>query len=44
MRVGGRVPRTIDVRFIAATNRDLEADVANKAFRQDLFFRLTASA
>jgi DNA-binding NtrC family response regulator len=40
MRVGGRVPRAIDVRFIAATNRDLEADVANKAFRQDLFFRL----
>ena len=40
MRVGGIKPRSIDVRFIAATNRDLEADVARGAFRQDLFFRL----
>jgi DNA-binding NtrC family response regulator len=38
--VGGRRPRTIDVRFIAATNRDLEADSARGSFRQDLFFRL----
>ncbi len=40
MRVGGRTAREVDVRFIAATNRDLEAEVANKNFRQDLYFRL----
>ena len=39
-RVGGLKPRAIDVRFIAATNRDLEADVERGRFRQDLFFRL----
>jgi len=38
--VGGRRPRVIDVRFIAATNRDLEAESARGNFRQDLFFRL----
>ena len=39
-RVGGVKPREIDVRFVAATNRDLEAEVRRNAFRQDLFFRL----
>jgi DNA-binding NtrC family response regulator len=39
-RVGGLAARTIDVRFIAATNHDLEAGVADKRFRQDLYFRL----
>jgi two-component system, NtrC family, response regulator AtoC len=40
LRVGGRVPRSIDVRFLSATHRDLEAEVARGEFRQDLYFRL----
>ena len=39
-RVGGTKPITVDVRVIAATNRNLEADVTNGLFRRDLFFRL----
>ncbi len=38
--VGEAAPRTIDVRIIAATNRDLEAMAKEGTFRQDLFFRL----
>jgi len=39
-RVGGLKPRHIDVRFIAATNSDIEAQVEQGTFRRDLFFRL----
>lgn len=39
-RVGGNKPITVDVRVIAATNRDLEKEVVDKHFRRDLFFRL----
>jgi len=43
MRVGGLKPLPLDVRFIAATNRDLEAEIGRGAFRQDLFFRLNGA-
>jgi two-component system, NtrC family, response regulator len=39
-RVGGSLPTQLDVRIIAATNRDLERDVENRVFREDLYYRL----
>ncbi len=39
-RVGGTKTIRVDTRIVAATNRDLEAEVENGRFRQDLFFRL----
>ena len=40
-RVGGTLPLQVDVRVVAATNRQLKAAVAARQFREDLFFRLS---
>ena len=39
-RLGGLQEKIVDVRFLAASNRNLEREVKNKMFREDLFYRL----
>ena len=39
-RVGGENPLQVDVRVIASTNHDMEAEMAEGNFRQDLYYRL----
>jgi DNA-binding NtrC family response regulator len=41
LRVGSLTPRKVDVHVIAATHRDLKAAIAEKNFREDLFYRLS---
>jgi len=43
VRVGASVPKKIDVRMIAATNRDLIAEVTTGRFRSDLFYRIAVA-
>src|SRR4029078_10085086 len=38
-RIGGRAPVAVDVRVVAATNKDLKGAVDNRQFRGDVFFR-----
>jgi DNA-binding NtrC family response regulator len=42
-RIGERAPRPVDVRFVAATNRDLEEEIERGAFRRDLYYRLSGA-
>jgi len=42
-RIGGKAPIKIDVRIIAASNRDLESEVKKGNFRKDLFYRLSVA-
>jgi nitrogen regulation protein NR(I) len=40
-RLGGKEPISVDVRILAATNRDLEVAIRDKQFREDLYYRLS---
>lgn len=42
LRVGGSIPQKVDVRIVAATNKDLTAAVKNGEFRLDLYYRINA--
>lgn len=44
VRVGGKYPKPINVRIIAATNRDLKQAIEQKTFREDLYYRLNVLA
>ena len=40
LRIGGKYPKEVDVRIIAATNKDLRKAIEDKTFRSDLYYRL----
>jgi len=42
-RLGGKEKISVDIRFLAATNKDLESLIYEKRFREDLFYRLNAA-
>jgi DNA-binding NtrC family response regulator len=44
LRVGGRTARSLDIRLVAATHRDLEAAIEHGEFRADLYYRLNGIA